>query len=62
MVTIATAPAMTNDEVQLGRLLGGAVDDALVPVALAAVSDWDGVVSPFALDALPRSELAKLHN
>ena len=62
MMITATAPAMTNDAVQLGRLLGGAVDDALVPVALEAVPDWDGVVSPFALDELPRSELAKLHN
>jgi len=58
----ATALPMTNDAVQLERLLGGAADDALVPVALAAVPDWDGVVSPSPLDALPRSELAKLHN
>lgn len=58
----AMAPAVTNDAAQLGRLLGGAADDALVPVAPAAVPDWDGVVSPSALDALPRSELAKLHS
>ena len=59
----ATAPAMTDDVVEVGRSLGGAAEVVLVPVALAVTvaPDGDGVVSPSELDALPRSELAKLH-
>jgi hypothetical protein len=63
----ATAAAATDDA---GRFLGGAAEDAPLvpepPVAAAAPDgwdwDWDGVVSPSTLDALPKIELAKLHN
>jgi len=61
-----------DDAVELGRSFGGAAEDeplALVAPVLALVAaaaldrrDCDGVVSPSALEALPRSELAKLHN
>lgn len=48
---------------ELGRSLGGAAPLVLVePVATVDGWDWDGVVSPSTFDALPRSELAKLHN
>jgi hypothetical protein len=65
----ATAAAMTDDAVEPGKFLGGAAEDApLVPVAPVAAAapdgwdwDWDGVVSPSTLDALPKIELAKLH-
>jgi hypothetical protein len=59
----ATAPAMTDDVVEVGRSPGGAAEVVPVPVALAVTvaPDGDGVVSPSELDALPRSELAKLH-
>src|SRR5579863_7981278 len=63
----ATAAAMTDDVVRPGRSLGGAAEDTplvlVAPVAAAPDGwDWDGVVSPSTLDALPKSELAKLHN
>jgi len=59
----ATAAGSREDTVELGRSLGGAAPLVLVePVATVDGWDWDGVVSPSTFDALPRSELAKLHN
>jgi len=57
---------MTDHAVVAGRFLA-AEDAPLVPVPPVAAAapdgwDWDGVVSPSTLDALPKSELAKLHN
>ena len=61
---------MTDDAVEVGRFLGGAAEDAplvpALPVLVAATVpdawDRDGVVSPSTLDALPKIELARLHN
>jgi hypothetical protein len=59
----AMVPAITDEATRAGISLGGAAeDDAVGLEALAVAPVGDGVVSPSALDALPRSELANSHN